>query len=1265
MPGKNDDVVGVRLGLDVNEFMAGANQARRTIKEINAEFRLAVSGMDDWRKSIDGVQAKITQLNSTIDAHKAYLAELEARKAKLIKDNKTETEAYRHTIEGIRRQNTEINKANVQLTKYEAILERLKAEEAEQNTALAKLNRTISEQENRLAELLVQYRNVLLTSGKYSDEANSLEAEISQLNNELRENRDILNQVNGSADQLTAMSNAMGKGFTVLRGILANVATDGFYAVIRGMKETIRTGIEWESAFMGVRRTVEGTEEQFYSLERSLISLGQSTATPLNEIANLASLAGQMGLPVDDISEFTRVMIMLGDTTNISAEEAGDSLARLSNLLNLSTDDYMRMGSVLVDLGNKFPTTESEIAAMASRLGGTANMLGITADKVFGIANAISAVGLEAEMGGNAVSKTLREMQLAVENGTDRLAIFASTAGLSVDEFVEIFSEDATKALSMFINGLGNVDDNGKSVTQTLSELNITELRQVDTLSRLATNTDTFNESLRVAEEAWKDNTALIVEANKRYSTIESRLQMMRNAWSAVAITIEDAFEPAMRGGIELLTRLARGLTDQRGASEELEGALAGLESATALYKQAQIDAKDATDGLTLAMQEQRKIDYQDAFVGFGKRLEDSQTEIQRLRNEMEGAKASIDSFFEDWFINDRFKEEDLDFLASVGFDVRNNSTDNILSMYGRRGKLQELVAETGNAGAQTLLNRINEMIMEDVVDPYNQIISGSEAEIERLEKRQKDILNKFAGGVREGDISYLDVLGRGLDEETEKLFTAIDEGYTRGMENFAAGFENITDRSSEGLNAYITELKAVQDTLDITDEGFWSLSATIDAVFAYADEKGIKLNDTLRNVANTLTNTIGDSTSAQEMIDRFAAQRKQDNYIASLLGIPVDRETVNSAIQKFVTDGVRQIDEWEAAIDTALMEGNSNRVAWLKEQIEDLQPIVEQYASLYSPEIEDKGKTPDPDEQSGNWWTNFTDSLSNDRIAKFGEGLKSMMSDLASLWDTIGGGILDTMGMWFDAQLDNLDRLEEELADKLEDYTEMVEDSQNRQENALRVSLRNNEIDEEEYYRLSAKNKYESEAKKMQAQEEYEKQMDKIQKKREEVERQQFEAEKVNSIAQVWISAAQGIAAAWSRGEPISAGIITGLISAMAATQTGIIASQQYTPALATGGIVTSPTTALIGEAGKEAVLPLEQNTDWMDELAYRIGSVITSDRIRTAIDRTMDEDGRTVDKTSTMNFTQIINSPKALSRKEIYRDTRRLVRMVDRRTS
>ena len=44
--------------------------------------------------------------------------------------------------------------------------------------------------------------------------------------------------------------------------------------------------------------------------------------------------------------------------------------------------------------------------------------------------------------------------------------------------------------------------------------------------------------------------------------------------------------------------------------------------------------------------------------------------------------------------------------------------------------------------------------------------------------------------------------------------------------------------------------------------------------------------------------------------------------------------------------------------------------------------------------------------------------------------------------------------------------------------------------------------------------------------------------------------------------------------------------------------------PQLAKGGIINSATLAVVGERGKEAVMPLENNTEWIDMLAERLAA-------------------------------------------------------------
>lgn len=55
-----------------------------------------------------------------------------------------------------------------------------------------------------------------------------------------------------------------------------------------------------------------------------------------------------------------------------------------------------------------------------------------------------------------------------------------------------------------------------------------------------------------------------------------------------------------------------------------------------------------------------------------------------------------------------------------------------------------------------------------------------------------------------------------------------------------------------------------------------------------------------------------------------------------------------------------------------------------------------------------------------------------------------------------------------------------------------------------------------------------------------------------------------------------------------------------------GFSVSLPYIPYLAKGGIVDSPTLAMVGEAGKEAVMPLENNTGWMNVLAHKLSELM-----------------------------------------------------------
>ena len=147
---------------------------------------------------------------------------------------------------------------------------------------------------------------------------------------------------------------------------------------------------------------MDGSAEEMAVLERQLRDMAGYLPATHQEIAAVAEAAGQLGIKRQDVAAFTRTMIDLGNTTNMSAEEAATSLARLSNIMGVSASDVDRLGSVIVELGNNSATTEAEIVKMTMRIAGAGNQIGMTTPQVLAWASAMSSVGIEAEMGGSA-----------------------------------------------------------------------------------------------------------------------------------------------------------------------------------------------------------------------------------------------------------------------------------------------------------------------------------------------------------------------------------------------------------------------------------------------------------------------------------------------------------------------------------------------------------------------------------------------------------------------------------------------------------------------------------------------------------------------------------------------------------------------------------------------------------------------------------------------------------------------------------------------
>lgn len=532
-------------------------------KEYEMLFQLNAQLGGSYSKTFKAAQQEIVSMQKEIQALSKTQADISA-----FQKQQAAVEATRKRLEMLRQQYDNIQREMEETGNESADMKnKLLAKQLQ----IDKTSASLEKQTAKLNELSGALEEAGINTDDLSHSSEQLAGKIDTLKKKQGE----------AADKAMTFGDKAGQAFNqVHEAIVAAGIAVALKEIYEYFASCAQASMDFESAITGVAKTTDLTDEELAAMSDSIKALSTEIPATTEEIAAVTEAAGQLGIQKDALLDFTEIMTMLGTATNMTADEAATSLARFANITGMATDNYGRLGSVIVDLGNNFATTESEIVAMGTRLASAGKLAGLTEPEIMALAAAMSSVGIEAEAGGTAMTQTLNAIEKAVAKGGDDLAEFARIAGMSSEEFSSAWKNDAMSALTSFIGGLGKLDEQGESTVLVLEDLGLTGIRQSNMLKALGLAADQMTGAVNTANTAWQQNTALTNEANKRYATAQSRLTMMQNAYNNLKVAIGDAYTPALSEAYGVGTKVLNEITKFVQANPGVVAAITGLSTA-------------------------------------------------------------------------------------------------------------------------------------------------------------------------------------------------------------------------------------------------------------------------------------------------------------------------------------------------------------------------------------------------------------------------------------------------------------------------------------------------------------------------------------------------------------------------------------------------------------------------------------------------------------------------------------------------------------
>lgn len=528
--------------------LSKAVKLKEKLSEASEELEVASDNLEKAREAYKRASEEAAHFSKTSDPkavkdmNKA-LVDQEKELKSLEQAQSKAQKKYADTNKTIDQYNANIQKLVNNTDHYNESVQKAENAQAKLNTELKNLKEVgeayqklgVQDLEKEIKDLENAYK-VLKDSGKLS--ATELKDAHQKLTDEVEKYKKTLNGTDQAYKDLK-------KGSLQILPIAA------------ALTKVTKSAIDYEDKMADVKKVITATDEEFKELSNSLLEMSKITPVSAAGLAEIAAAGAQLGVEVVNLKEFVTITADMATAFDMTAENAGNAVASLSNIFGISINDTEKLGDAINHLSNNSAANARQIVDVLVRIGGTGKAIGLTQQEVAALGSTLISFGKSPEIAGTALDAFLVRLQTLNSLGpTGQESL--NKIGVSAVQMSQMINENASEAIVHFLEQVNTLNNTEKAGALT----NIFGRGPQADILLMASNIESLKKQLDLVGDSSKYLGSMQKEAKARADTTANQLELLKNNVNVLSISLGNQLLPVLNSTVSGLN----GVVDAVGA---------------------------------------------------------------------------------------------------------------------------------------------------------------------------------------------------------------------------------------------------------------------------------------------------------------------------------------------------------------------------------------------------------------------------------------------------------------------------------------------------------------------------------------------------------------------------------------------------------------------------------------------------------------------------------------------------------------------------